>query len=107
MVHNHPSGELEPSYGDIQITDKMVAIGKFVNVPVIDHLIITKKDFYSFIDSGLLSKIEKESKYDLTFSKVDSLKEEIKSIESKKATEMAKKMLEDNLPIEAIENIRG
>ncbi|MFN6944444.1 MAG: RadC family protein [Cytophagaceae bacterium] len=107
MVHNHPSGEIEPSIGDIQITDKMVAIGKFVNVPVIDHLIITEKYFYSFIDSGLLSKIEKESKYDLTFSKVDSLKEEIKSIESKKAIEMAKKMLEDKLQIDAIEKYTG
>ena len=41
MVHNHPSGELKPTKGDIEVTDKMLAIGKFVNVPVIDHLIIT------------------------------------------------------------------
>ena len=107
MVHNHPSGELNPSNTDIKLTDKMLAIGKFINVPVIDHLIITDKEYYSFIDSGLLTKIEQESNYDLTFSQVDSLKEEVKSVEKKKATEMAKKMIKKKYPIEEIIELTG
>jgi len=107
MVHNHPSGELKPSNADVELTDKMIAIGKFINVPIIDHLIISEKEYYSFVDSGLLGKIERESQYDLTFNKIHSLKEEVKSVEKKKAIEMAKKMIEKKYPIKEIVELTG
>ncbi|MFN3405888.1 MAG: RadC family protein [Cytophagaceae bacterium] len=104
MVHNHPSGEKEPSMGDIEITDKMVAIGKFLNVPVIDHLIITEKDYYSFIDSGLLSKIQKETTFDLSFKKIKSLKKEIQVYEK---SQIAKAVLAKNVDLKVIKESTG
>ncbi|UII31025.1 DNA repair protein [Fulvivirga ulvae] len=107
MVHNHPSGELKPTQSDIEVTDKMLAIGKFVNVPVIDHLIITEEKYYSFVDSGMLEKIEKETTYDLSFKQIDELKKEIAGIEKKKAIEMASKMLKDKQSIKIIAKYTG
>ncbi|GAA0894087.1 hypothetical protein GCM10009122_37670 [Fulvivirga kasyanovii] len=108
MVHNHPSGELKPTKSDIEVTDKMLAIGKFVNVPVIDHLIITEEKYYSFVDSGMLEKIEKETTYDLSFKQIDELKKEIAGIEKRRAfIELAEKMLEDKQPIKVIAKYTG
>ncbi len=86
MVHNHPSGTLQPSTNDISITERMMAIGKFLNLPVIDHLIISEKDYFSFANTLLLQKIEQETLYDLTFAEVDKLKD----VERKLRNELAK-----------------
>ncbi len=48
IVHNHPSNEKSPSKEDIQTTKKIIEAGKILNIPVIDHLIIIKNDYYSF-----------------------------------------------------------
>jgi DNA repair protein RadC len=79
LVHNHPSGQLEPSTADIQMTDKMQAIASFLDVPMIDHLIISEKGFFSFMESGMLGKIMRESTFDLTFSKTDKMLDQIKN----------------------------
>lgn len=63
IVHNHPSGELRPSAEDKEITDRLIQVGKIINVPVLDHLIISEKSYYSFKDSGLMSELEKSLKY--------------------------------------------
>jgi DNA repair protein RadC len=47
LVHNHPSGNLEPSDADIEITRKLKEIGKFMNITLKDHLIITSEDYNS------------------------------------------------------------
>lgn len=107
MVHNHPSGELQPSPSDIEITDRMRAIGKFIQVPIIDHLIITEQSYYSFVDAGLLAQMEKENRYDLTFKEIDKLKAEMKALEKKKATEMAIRALEEGISIEQVAKITG
>ncbi len=52
IAHNHPSGNLSPSPADIQITDKMKAGGKLLDIAVLDHLIITNEGYYSFADEG-------------------------------------------------------
>ncbi len=52
----------------------MISIGAFVNVPVIDHVIITETEYFSFTEDGLFDEIQKKSYYDLTFSQVDMLK---------------------------------
>ena len=54
LCHNHPSGNLKPSDADIQLTKKMKEIGYLVDVPVLDHLIITDKSYFSFGDEGLI-----------------------------------------------------
>ena len=56
IAHNHPSGGLVPSKADKLITKKLKEAGKYLDVVLLDHLIITKDDFYSFSDSGLLTR---------------------------------------------------
>ena len=54
LCHNHPSGNLKPSQSDIQLTNKMKEFGKFIDMPVLDHLIITNEHYFSFADEGLI-----------------------------------------------------
>ncbi len=54
LIHNHPSGNLSPSDADFKLTTKMVGIGKLMDIPVSDHLIITEKNYYSFADNGTM-----------------------------------------------------
>lgn len=54
LAHNHPSGNLKPSNEDIRLTKKLVEAGKLLDLPVVDHLIITDHAYYSFCDEGLI-----------------------------------------------------
>ncbi len=54
LAHNHPSGQRRPSQGDKKVTDKCVQAGKFLDLPVMDHIIVTRYGYFSFADDGLL-----------------------------------------------------
>lgn len=54
LVHNHPSGIVKPSRADIEITKNLVQAGSVVDVNVLDHLIISKDNVYSFVQNGLI-----------------------------------------------------
>jgi DNA repair protein RadC len=54
LSHNHPSGNLKPSQADMDLTKKLKEAGKFLEVSVLDHIIITSEAYYSFADEGLL-----------------------------------------------------
>ena len=54
ISHNHPSGTLEPSRADIQITDRLKEVSKIVGIELLDHVIISKNGYYSFSDEGLM-----------------------------------------------------
>ncbi len=54
VLHNHPSGNLQPSVQDQEITDRLVQSGKILDIPVYDHLIITAEGYFSFKEAGLL-----------------------------------------------------
>jgi DNA repair protein RadC len=53
LCHNHPSGSLIPSEADKQITKKIKLAGDSLDVKVLDHLIITETNYYSFVDEGI------------------------------------------------------
>ena len=53
LAHNHPSGKLLPSDADIQITKKIKVAGLQLEIPVLDHIIITERGYYSFVDEGI------------------------------------------------------
>jgi DNA repair protein RadC len=55
LAHNHPSGNLKPSHADLELTKKLRAAGQFLDLPVLDHLIITDQGFLSFADEGIIS----------------------------------------------------
>ncbi|MFK6999661.1 RadC family protein [Flavobacterium oreochromis] len=54
LLHNHPSGRLNPSEADIKLTKKIIEAGKHLDILVLDHLIITEKAYFSFADENLL-----------------------------------------------------
>lgn len=54
VCHNHPSGNLNPSDSDSKITQKIKEAGNLMDIQLLDHLIISDKDYYSFADNGLL-----------------------------------------------------
>lgn len=54
VCHNHPSGKLKPSSSDIDLTNKILAAGKTLDIKLLDHLIITEKAYFSFADEGIL-----------------------------------------------------
>lgn len=55
LAHNHPSGNLKPSSQDIKLTKSLVASGALLDLPILDHLIITEQGFFSFADEGMLT----------------------------------------------------
>lgn len=54
IAHNHPSGNLSPSPEDLTITRKLVEAGKMLEIPVLDHIIVSDSGYYSFADEGRL-----------------------------------------------------
>jgi len=54
LIHNHPSGNLRPSEQDKRLTDRMVKIGRELDLPVLDHVIYTDDGYFSFADEGIL-----------------------------------------------------
>ena len=54
LSHNHPSGNLKPSRADEELTVKIKEAAKWLDINVLDHIIITNEAYYSFADEGLL-----------------------------------------------------
>ena len=53
-VHNHPSGNLKPSDADMDLTKKLKEAGKILDLPLLDHLIVSERGYYSFADEGII-----------------------------------------------------
>jgi len=54
LSHNHPSGTLKPSQADKEVTQKLRLAAQALDIKILDHLIITQKDYYSFADNNIL-----------------------------------------------------
>lgn len=54
LCHNHPSGSLKPSRADEQLTVKIKEASRFLDITVLDHIIVSEDGYYSFADEGLL-----------------------------------------------------
>ena len=87
LVHNHPSGELSISDADSKLTDKLLKVGKIIEIEVIDHLIISEKGYTSFEDKGELEKIRKSGLYEVK----EAESEMMRQYKLEKEKEMAKK----------------
>ena len=55
LVHNHPSGDPNPSREDIAITDRLVKAGRILDIPVLDHIILGDNRFLSLKEKGMIS----------------------------------------------------
>lgn len=54
LCHNHPSGNLKPSTEDIALTKKIKESGAFLEIPVLDHIIVSDTGYFSFADEGMM-----------------------------------------------------
>lgn len=56
LVHNHPSGNLEPSKEDIKVTEQLYKAGEILEIKVLDHIIIANNSYTSFLERNLVFK---------------------------------------------------
>ena len=56
LVHNHPSGDPEPSPEDLDITRRLASVGELIGIPVLDHVVIGGETYVSFLDRGLVGR---------------------------------------------------
>lgn len=54
LSHNHPSGNLKPSAADQDLTAKLKSACQYLDIKILDHVIVTSEGYYSFADEGLL-----------------------------------------------------
>ena len=54
LAHNHPSGNCKPSTNDVELTKKIQSAGKFLDLTVLDHIILTSDGYLSFADTGFI-----------------------------------------------------
>jgi len=80
MIHNHPSGELKPSEADEDLTDRLIQVGRILDIAVIDHIIISVKSYLSFINIGLMEELQKSTKWVPQFELIDRIRKEEKKI---------------------------
>lgn len=112
LVHNHPSGELAISGPDKGITDRLLKVGEIINIDVLDHLIISEKDYLSFLDEGIIGELKQSDTWRLMDKEQEEMRElkrqiEKQQIEKGKASEIAKNMKAANLPEEQIKQLTG
>ncbi len=96
LVHNHPSGNLKPSVADKDITDRLIQAGRLVEREVIEHLIISPDDYFSFVGEGIMNELRLSKKYALSFLDEQDVK-----------LEMAKGFYEQGFNIKAISKASG
>lgn len=56
LLHNHPSGNLNPSPQDRELTKNLIAIGKTMSIPILDHIIISDNGYYSFNEKMIIEE---------------------------------------------------
>jgi DNA repair protein RadC len=108
LIHNHPSGNLTPSNADKDITDRLIQVGKILDIPVFDHLIISEKGYTSFADTGLLEELEESGRYIPNYQKQAQIKKEAEKIgEERKAINIARDMKSKNYTVKQIVELTG
>ncbi len=112
LVHNHPSGTIEASIADIEITKFYVKAGKFLNVGILDHLIITEYNGYtSLSDNGQIVEFEngyniKEFEFDKELNEPE-IKLQMKRIEKETKRIVAKRLYKYKTSLETIKKVTG
>lgn len=112
LVHNHPSGLLEPSQNDKNVTDRLIQACNIMEIELMDHLIITERSFYSFSVSGLLDELRKSTRFvppyvlKQQYEKAGKEKGEEKGFKEAKK-QMAKTMLAKGYTIDEIVELTG
>lgn len=83
-IHNHPSGRLVPSKADLDITDRLIQVGRILNIALVDHLIISTEAYESFRSMGIMDDLEKSLTYVPNYQVVEQIRKEEKKIAREK-----------------------
>jgi len=100
-IHNHPSGELTPTEDDKDITDRLIQVGRILDIQMVDHLIISPTSYVSFAVMGLMDKLELSIKYVPTYQLIEKIRKEEKAI-AKVAIQTAKEKAKAAIDAEKI-----
>ncbi|PXZ07592.1 DNA repair protein [Gilliamella apicola] len=79
-IHNHPTGRLAPSKADLDITDRLIQVGRILNIALVDHLIISTEAYDSLKSRGVMDELEKSLKYVPTYQVIEQIRKEEKAI---------------------------
>lgn len=107
LVHNHPSGSLEPSESDKVITDRLIQACRIMEIELSDHLIITENSYYSFASSGLLDQLRQSKRFVPAYEQKRQFEEAMaaeieKRGEKKRNKEIVLRMRSEGFDIETI-----
>jgi DNA repair protein RadC len=90
FIHNHPTGELNPSADDKDVTDRLIQVGRILNIEAIDHLIISTTSYLSFGDTGLFEELKRSTKWVPQYELIARVKAEEKIIREMAVSEAVK-----------------
>ncbi len=112
LVHNHPSGNVNPSKADLDFTDRLFKVGKLISIEVLDHLVITEESYTSFSEEGIMDKLKKSGLYEVVErEKIETkewqLKMEKERGEKEKALAIAKRLKEMDMDEKDIKKATG
>lgn len=116
IVHNHPTEKLVATEADKDLTDRMIQVGNIVGVKVVDHMIITTGEYYSFERQGLMQKLSLSKKFVPGFIQIEQLKKEAQRIGEEigrkagakdKAVEIAKQLKREGVVLDIIMKTTG
>lgn len=96
LCHNHPSGSLQPSPEDKDVTDRLIQAGRIVNMPVLDHLVISERSYLSFRDVGLMKELEQSIKYVPSYELVERIRREAE-LKSQRALLEARALMKEKI----------
>ncbi len=91
MVHNHPSGEVTPSDADKDLTDRLIQVGRILNIQTLDHLVISPRTFVSFDDIGLMDQLKASTKWVPQYELITRIQAEEKKIREEAVREAESK----------------
>ncbi len=107
-AHNHPSGELKPSEGDMDVTDRLIQVGRIVKTKVLDHLIISEKSYLSFDDVGYMETLKYSTKYVPGYERTKEIKKEAaENARQKQKIEIAKEFKRNGVDDQTISDSTG
>ncbi len=103
LAHNHPSGDLTPSIADKEKTERLIQVGKIVQLYLVDHMIISTESFYSFKETGLMEELEGSTKFVPPFVLAEEYKENAEK-ERNRSKKLEDRLSEKNEELETKKN---
>ncbi|VFN02143.1 MAG: DNA repair protein RadC [Candidatus Kentron sp. G] len=97
LVHNHTANDVTPSDADKDTTDRLIQVGRVLNIHVVDHLVITTKTFLSFEMIDLMDELRKSLKWVPPFEIVERVRAEEKRIRETAVRESKREGEEEGL----------